>query len=128
MPTEDQKQTKQISSGYLSSVLLEIQKIITEFKDEMLDYVVKVLQVNLPPSTQAYDQVPHLPPVDRELDPEVQHVPPALEQIGAGVPDLPININKDITSGTNRDASSFETSKNIGSPKLIRTLFLALKF
>ena len=33
MSTEDPKQTRQVSNGSLSSVLSEMEKIITEFKD-----------------------------------------------------------------------------------------------
>ena len=99
----------------------------------MPDYVDKVLQMKrqLHPSPQTYDQedqMPLLAPVDSELDLEVQHVPPTLEQNGAGFPDLTININKNICSRTNRDASSPQTRSNIGSPKLIKKKVLALKF
>ena len=55
MLTKDQEQTKQISSGTLSSVLSEMQKIITEFKDGMPDFKDKVLKEKLPPSTHPYD-------------------------------------------------------------------------
>ena len=41
MSTDDPEQTKQISSGTLSSVLSEMRKIITEFKDGMPYYIVK---------------------------------------------------------------------------------------
>ena len=97
----------------------------------MPDYIDKVLQMKLRPSTQSNDQkdkISLLAPVDRKLDPEVQHVPLTFEQNGVGVLDLPVNINKDISSRTNRGASSPQTSRNIGSPKLIRTKVLALKF
>ena len=86
MSAENQKQLKQISSGSLSSVLSEMQKIITEFEDEISGYIDKVLKEKLPPSTETYDRedsVSLLAPADRELDPEVQHVPPTLEQDGA---------------------------------------------
>ena len=79
MSVEDQEQTKQISSGSLSSVLSEI---ITEFKYAMPVYIDQGLKEKLPPSTQTYDQedrVSLLAPVNRELDPEVQHVTPTLE-------------------------------------------------
>ena len=77
MSTEYQEQTKQISSGTLSLVLSEMQKNITEFKDGMPDYIDKILKEKLPSSTQPYDQgdrVSLLAPVDREIDPEVQHI------------------------------------------------------
>ena len=91
-----------------------MQKFITEFKDEILDYIDKVLQTKLPPSTETYDQedkVSLLVPVYSELDPEVQHVPPTLEQNGAGFPDLPINTNRNISSQTHTDASSPQTTQ-----------------
>ena len=95
---EDQEQTKQISSGSLSSVLSEMQKIITEFKDGMPDYIDKIVNEKLPANTQPYDQkdrVSLLPFVDRKFDHEVQHVPATLEQNGVGVIDSPINITRD---------------------------------
>ena len=46
MSAEDQEQTKQISSGTLFLVLSEMQKIITEFKDSMPDYIDKILKRN----------------------------------------------------------------------------------
>ena len=58
----------------------------------------------LPPSTQTYDhedKVSLLVPVNRGWDPEVRHVPPTLEQNGAGGADPPSNINRDIGSQTN---------------------------
>ena len=89
------------------------------------------IKKKLPPSTQTYDQedrVSLLTPVHRELDPKVQCVPPTLEQNDAGFADPPTNINKHIGSRTNRDASSLQTRRDIGSPKLVRTLVPALKF
>ena len=57
MSAEDQEQTKQVSSGSLSSVLLEMQKIITEFKNGILGNVDKILKEKLPPSKLLpYDQ------------------------------------------------------------------------
>ena len=50
-----------------------------EFKDEMPDYINKILKEKLPPSTRPYDQedrVPLLAPVDKQFDPEMQHIPP----------------------------------------------------
>ena len=44
MWTEDPEQTKQISSGTLSSVLWEMQKNITEFKDGMPHCIDKILK------------------------------------------------------------------------------------
>ena len=55
MSPEDQEQRKQISSGTLISVLSEMQKIITECKYGMPDYIDKILMEKLPPSTQPYD-------------------------------------------------------------------------
>ena len=71
MSAKDQGQRKQISSGSLSPVLSEIQKI-TAFKDGMPDYIDKMLMEKVPSSTQAYDQedgVSLLAPADMELDP-----------------------------------------------------------
>ena len=42
--------------------------------------------------------------VNRELEPEVQHVPPTLKQ-GAGAADTPTYINTGIGSQINKDAS-----------------------
>ena len=95
MSTKDQEQTKQISSGTLSSVLSEMQKIITEFKDGMPDYIDKILKEKLPPSTQPYDRedrVSLLAPVDREIDPEVQLIASTLEQNGVGVTDTHLKL------------------------------------
>ena len=117
MSTEHQKQTKQISSGTLSPVLSEMQKVITEFKDGMSDYIDKILKEKLPPSTQPYGQegrVSLLAPVDRKTDPELQHIPPTLEQNGVGFTDTSPKIITDIAS---RDTSSLQTSKDIGSPQ-----------
>ena len=124
MSAENKEQTKQISSGSLSSVLSEMQQIVTEFTDEMPDYIDQVLKENLPPSTQTYDQedrVSLLAPVDKELDHEVQHVPTKFEQGGAQVADPPTNVNRDAGSQTNRDTSFPKTSRDIVSPKLIWT-------
>ena len=57
MSAEDQEQTKQVSSGSLFSVLLEMQKIITEFKNGIPGNVDKILKEKLPPSKLLpYDQ------------------------------------------------------------------------
>ena len=55
MWTEDPEQTKQISSGTLSSVLWEMQKNITEFKDGMPHCIDKILKKQLLPGTGPYD-------------------------------------------------------------------------
>ena len=55
-----------------------------------------------------------LAPVDREIDPEVQHISPTLEQNRIGVTGTPPKITRDIAS---RDTSSLQTSKDIGSPQ-----------
>ena len=55
MSPEDEEQRKQISSGTLISILSEMQKIITECKYGMPDYIDKILMEKLPPSTQPYD-------------------------------------------------------------------------
>ena len=71
----------------------------------------------MPPSTQPYDQedrVPLLVPVDREVDPEVQHILPTLEQNGVGVTDTSPKVTRDIAS---RDTSSLQTSRDIGPPQ-----------
>ena len=48
-----------------------------------------------------------LSPVDREIDREVQHIPPTLEGNGLGVADTPPKITKDIGSPqTNKDVGS----------------------
>lgn len=71
-----------------------------EFKDEMPDYINKILKEKLPPSTRPYDQedrVPLLAPVDKQFDPEMQHIPPPplkLEQNGVGVTDTPTKITR----------------------------------
>ena len=116
MSEEVQEQRKQISSGSLPSVLSEMQKIITEFKDGMPDYIDKMLKEKLPPSTQPYgqeDRVSLLAPIDREFDPKVQHVSSTLEQIVVGVTDTATKI----VSGTNRNTSSPQTSRDIVSPQ-----------
>ena len=40
----------------MSSVLSEMQKIITEFKNEIPDYIDKIFTEKLSPGTQSYDQ------------------------------------------------------------------------
>ena len=55
-----------------------------------------------------------LAPADWEFDHEVQHVPPTVEQNGIGVTDTASKIPRDIVSGTNKDTSSPQTSRNIG--------------
>ena len=101
MSAEDQKETKQVSSSTLYSLLSEIQKVITEFNDGIPDYIDKILKDKLSPSTQHYDQenrVSVLAPSDREIDPEVQHIPPKLDQDGLGVVDTPPKITREISS------------------------------
>ena len=60
-------------------------------KDGMPDYIDKKrLNEKLFPSTQTYDQEDKVSlffPVDRKLDSEVQHVPPALKQNGTWAAD-----------------------------------------
>ena len=93
-----------------------MQKIITEFKDGMPNYIDKFLKEKLPPSTQPYnqeDRVSLLAPVDMEIDPKVQHIPPTLEQNGVGVADTPPKITRDIAC---RDSISLQTSRDIDSP------------
>ena len=127
MSTEHQKQTKQISSGTLSPVLSEMQKVITEFKDGMSDYIDKILKEKLPPSTQPYDQegkVSLLAPVDRKTDPELQHIPPTLEQNGVGFTDTSPKIITDIASS---NTSSLQTSKDIGSPQTNKDVGTCIK-
>ena len=51
-------------------------------------------------------------PVDREIDPEVQHILPFHEQNGVGVADTPPKITRYIVS---RDTSSLQTSRDVGS-------------
>ena len=49
-----------------------------ELKDEIPDYIDKILKEKLPPSTWPYDQEcgePLLAPVDKQFDPEMQHIP-----------------------------------------------------
>ena len=95
-----------------------MQKIITEFKDGMLDYIDKILKEKLPPSTHLYDhedRVSLLGPVDRKFGPEVRDVPPTLEQTGEGVTGTPTKITRNIVSETNRDTSFPQTSWDIGS-------------
>ena len=102
---EDQEQIKQTISGTFSSVLSEI---ITEFKDGMPDLIDKILKEKL--STQPFDQedrVSPMAPVDRKIDPEVQHVPPTLEQNVLGFSDTPPKITRDI--------GSLQTNKDVGS-------------
>ena len=97
-----------------------MQKIITEFKDGMADYIDKILKEKLPLSSQPYDQedkMSLLAPVDREFDPEVQYVPPTPEQNSVRVTDTATKVPRDIVSGTNRDISSPQTSRDIGSPQ-----------
>ena len=53
-------------------------------------------------------------PVDREIDSEVPHIPPTLEQNGVGVTDTPPKTTRDIAS---RDTSSLLSNKDIGSPQ-----------
>ena len=101
MSAEDQKETKQVSSSTFYSLLSEIQKVITEFNDGIPDSIDKILRDKLPPSTQPYDQenmVSLLVPADREIDPEVQHIPPKPEQDGLGVVDTPPKITRNISS------------------------------
>ena len=50
MSAEDQEQTKQTSSGSLSSVLSQMQKIIAEFKDGTPDYIDKDLKYKFSPN------------------------------------------------------------------------------
>ena len=50
MSAEDQEQTKQTSSGSLSSVLSQMQKIIAEFKDGMPDNIDKDLKDKFSPN------------------------------------------------------------------------------
>lgn len=50
MSAEDQEQTKQTSSGSLSSVLSQMQKIIAEFKDGTPDYIDKDLKDKFSPN------------------------------------------------------------------------------
>ena len=52
--------------------------------------------------------------VDREIDPEVQHILPFHQQNGVGVADTPPKITRYIVS---RDKSSLQTSRDIGSPQ-----------
>ena len=47
------------------------------------------------------------PPVDREFYPEVQHIPPTLEQTWIGIVDTPPEITRDI--------GSLQTNKDVGS-------------
>ena len=124
MSPEDQEQRKQISSGTLISVLSEMQKIITECKYGMPDYIDKILMENCL-------QAPNLmtrrigclfwPPVDREFYPKVQHIPPTLEQTWIGIVDTPPEITRDIvsrdtrSSQTSRDIGSLQTNKDVGS-------------
>ena len=64
-----------------------------EFKDEMPDYINKILKEKLPPSTRPYDQedrVPLLAPVDKQFAPP----PLKLEQNGVGVTDTPTKITR----------------------------------
>ena len=81
----------------------------------------------MPPSTQPYDQedrVPLLVPVDREVDPEVQHILPTLEQNGVGVTDTSPKITRDIAS---RDTSSLQTSRDIGPPQTNNDVVFCIK-
>ena len=132
MSAEDQKETKQVSSSTFYSLLSEIQKVITEFNDGIPDSIDKILRDKLPPSTQPYDQenmVSLLAPADREIDPEVQHIPPKPEQDGLGVVDTPPKITRNISSfqrqtsfpQTSRDIGSPQTNKDVGSCIKIRT-------
>ena len=96
-----------------------MQKIVTKVKDGMPDYIDKVWKEKLPPSSKTYDQEDRLSllaPVDKELDPKVQHVPYKLKQNCVGVAYPSTNINRDIGSQSNRDTSSPQTNRNIGSP------------
>ena len=52
--------------------------------------------------------------VDREIDPEVQHILPFHQQNGVGVADTPPKITRYKVS---RDKSSLQTSRDIGSPQ-----------
>ena len=72
-----------------------------ELKDKMPGYIDKILKKKLPPSTWPYDQEcggPLLAPVDKQFDPEMQHIPPPpplkLEQNGVGVTDTPTKITR----------------------------------
>ena len=58
-----------------------------------------------------------LAPADRDLNFEVQHVPPTLEQNNAGVADSRTNISRNMGFQANRDASSPQTSRDIGFPQ-----------
>ena len=52
--------------------------------------------------------------VDREINPEVQHILSFHQQNGVGVADTPPKITRYIVS---RDKSSLQTSRDIGSPQ-----------
>ena len=63
-------------------------------------------------------------PVDREIDPEVQHILPFHEQNGVGVADTPPKITRYIVS---RDTSSLQTSRDIGSPQANKDVASCIK-
>ena len=88
----------------------------------MPDYIDKILKEKLSPSTQTYDQedmVSLLAPVDRNLTLKYSIYLPHLSKMVQVLPqaDTPIKITRD--SFLNRDTSSLQTSREIGSPKLI---------
>lgn len=86
-----------------------MQKIITEFKNEIPDYIDKIFTEKLSPGTQSYNQegsVSFFAPEDSEFDPDVHYVPLKLEKTGAGVADPLYNTNREIVSQNNREPSS----------------------